>query len=144
MTTEKVKNEVEHSSIGEGVKNTANNAISQIKDKTGDFLSEQKNQFSISLKNIAHSLRVTSKNLEKTDEQAELEKLTAKFGNNFASQIERFSHYVERTNLKDFSNDVEKFARRKPVLFFAGAFALGFIGARILKTSHPLQNFNNK
>ena len=70
MTTEKVKNEVEHSSIGEGVKNTANNAISQIKDKTGDILSEQKNQFSVSLKNIAHSLRETSKNLEKTDEKA--------------------------------------------------------------------------
>ncbi|MBX7174540.1 MAG: hypothetical protein K1X72_26435 [Pyrinomonadaceae bacterium] len=144
MTTEKVKNDVEHSSIGEGVKKKATNAISQIKDKTGDFLGEQKNQFSVSLKNIANSLRETSKNLEKTDEKADLEKLTAKFGNNFASQIERFSHYVERTNLKDFSSDVEKFARRKPALFIAGAFALGFIGARILKSTHPLQNFENK
>jgi len=52
-----------------------------------------------------------------------------------ANQVDRFSSYVRSTSVRDMVNNVERFARRQPTLFVGGAFMLGLIGARFLKSS---------
>jgi hypothetical protein len=54
-----------------------------------------------------------------------------------ASQIEGLSGYVQRKSLTDVVGDVEQFARREPVLFTSGAFLLGLLGGRLLRSSQP-------
>ena len=52
-----------------------------------------------------------------------------------AKQMERAAQYVERADLGEMVENLEDFARRQPALFVGGAFALGFLGARFLKSS---------
>ena len=126
------------------IKTLAGDALTQIKDKTNDVLSEQRSNLTSGIKDVAGSIRKVAENLEDNDQSSNVGKLTVQYGTNFAQSLEKFSSYVEKTNLKDLARDVETFARRQPTLFVAGAFALGLIAARFLKTAHPLENFNVK
>lgn len=124
------------------IKSMASDALTQIKDKTNDVLSEQRSNLTSGIKDVAGSIRKVAENLEDANQSSNVGKLTVQYGTNFAHSLEKFSNYIERSNLKDLARDVETFARRQPTLFVAGAFALGLITARFLKTAHPLENFN--
>lgn len=124
------------------IKTMASDALTQIKDKTNDVLSEQRSNLTSGIKDVAGSIRKVAENLEDANQSSNVGKMTVQYGTNFAQGLEKFSNYVENTNLKDLARDVETFARRQPTLFVAGAFALGLIAARFLKTAHPLENFN--
>jgi hypothetical protein len=56
-----------------------------------------------------------------------------------ATQVEGVSSYLKKTTLRQVVGDVERFARREPVLFMGGAFVVGLLGARFLKSSPPEQ-----
>jgi len=43
--------------------------------------------------------------------------------------------YLRESDLDSLLSDVERFARRQPAVFLGGCFALGFILARVVKTS---------
>jgi hypothetical protein len=53
-----------------------------------------------------------------------------------ASQAEGLSEYLRDKSLSDVVGDVERFARREPVFFVGGAFLIGLLGGRFLKSSH--------
>ncbi len=127
---------------GESVKKMANEALSQIKEKTADVLDEQKSGLTGGIKDVAGSIRQVAENLSGADEPTSVGKMTAQYGTDFARRLDKFSSYLENANLKDFAREVEGLARRQPALFIAGAFAVGLLAARFLKTSHPLENFS--
>jgi hypothetical protein len=52
-----------------------------------------------------------------------------------ATQIEGLSGYLQKKSLTDVVGDVERYARREPVLFTSGAFLLGLLGGRLLRSS---------
>ena len=52
-----------------------------------------------------------------------------------ASKIEGLSGYLQDKSLTDVVGDVERYARREPVLFTSGAFLLGLLGGRFLRSS---------
>jgi hypothetical protein len=54
-----------------------------------------------------------------------------------ASQIEGLSGYLKKKSLTDVVGDVERYARREPVLFTGGALLLGLLGGRFLRSSQP-------
>lgn len=54
-----------------------------------------------------------------------------------ASQIEGLSGYLQKKSLTDVVGDVERYARREPVLFTSGALLLGLLGGRFLLSSRP-------
>lgn len=54
-----------------------------------------------------------------------------------ATQIEGLSGYLQKKSLTDVVGDVERYARREPVLFTSGALLLGLLGGRLLRTSQP-------
>jgi len=52
-----------------------------------------------------------------------------------AEPVERISNYLERHETRELASDLEDFARRNEGLFLGGAFAVGLLGARFLKSS---------
>jgi hypothetical protein len=59
------------------------------------------------------------------------------FADTAARQIDQITRYMRDKSVDQFLEDVEQFARRNPGLFLAGAFGLGFLAARFLKSSRP-------
>ncbi|MBV9950087.1 MAG: hypothetical protein JOZ69_24820, partial [Myxococcales bacterium] len=59
-----------------------------------------------------------------------------------AEGVERASAYLRERQLRDVMRDVEGYARREPALFFGGAFALGLLASRFLKSSSPSARSN--
>ena len=55
--------------------------------------------------------------------------------NSAADRVEGVSRYLEQRDVGALTNDVRRFAREHTPLFIGGAFALGFAGARFLKSS---------
>lgn len=52
-----------------------------------------------------------------------------------ADKVERVADMLRHSSLDDIVGEVESFARRQPELFIGGAFALGFLAARFVKSS---------
>lgn len=52
-----------------------------------------------------------------------------------ADRVENISSYLESRDVDALTNEVRRFAREHTPLFLGGAFALGFAGARFLKSS---------
>ena len=59
-------------------------------------------------------------------------------------RIDQAAEYLRTSNLSDLINDAEHLVERQPALFLAGAFALGVLGARFLKSTsqHDATNGN--
>jgi hypothetical protein len=52
-----------------------------------------------------------------------------------ADRVDHIATYLQDRELNEIVGEVEDFARRQPVAFLGGAFALGVLGARFLKSS---------
>ena len=85
-----------------------------------------------------------SSTLRETDEQTGVTDTAAKYSDSLAKQIEQISNYFERNDVRAMVSDVEDFARKNPVVFIGGAFALGFLAARFLKSSNSGQSSSRR
>ncbi|MEP7066944.1 MAG: hypothetical protein ABI889_12985 [Gemmatimonadota bacterium] len=86
------------------------------------------------LGSVAQSLKSSGQQLR--DQQQEG---ISKYADQAANKIEELSHYLENASLQDVTQRVETFARREPAWFIGSAVALGFLGARFLKSSQRNQ-----
>lgn len=50
-------------------------------------------------------------------------------------RVQRAADWLEHADVEELTQRTEEFARRQPVVFIGGAFALGLIAARVLKGS---------
>ena len=82
-----------------------------------------------SLSSVAQTLRSTTQNFA-TDQDG-----IGRYINEAADRVDNLAHYLHDRELTDIVDQVEHFARRQPVAFLGGAFALGVLGARFLKSS---------
>ncbi len=55
-------------------------------------------------------------------------------------QVRRAADYLEQTDVRELTRNVETFARRQPAAFLGGAFIMGVIAARFLKSSQRSQD----
>ena len=115
-------------------------AIDQVKDKASSVLGEQKTNLASGVASVADSIRQVGENLGKSNENNQIASLAGKYGDSLAGQVEKFSSYIEDKEFKELIRDVEQFARRNPALFVGGAFALGIVAARFLKSSSRNQS----
>ena len=146
-------NESSESSVTDTVKSTARGIIDQAKDTAGQAygvatekaatkIEEQKATLATGLTSVADSLKQVGGSLREADDQSGITELTAKYGESLANQIEQISGYFERKDVREMVRDVESFARRNPALFIGGAFTLGLLAARFLKSSGAQQSGN--
>jgi hypothetical protein len=125
-----------------GFVDAAKDRIQQLASQARDTASEQaesrfstgKTRATQTLGSIAQTLKSSSQQL-RDQEQAGI----GRYADQAAGKIENISHYLENASLNDVAERVENFARREPALFIGGAVALGFLGARFLKSSQRNQ-----
>ena len=113
----------------------ANQFMDQAKGQINSQLDTQKSRAAQSLTSVAQALRTTSQQL-RGGEQEPIAHVTEQA----AGVMDNVSTYLRDARVEDMVADVEGFARRQPALFFGGAFALGFLAARFLKSSGNSHN----
>jgi ElaB/YqjD/DUF883 family membrane-anchored ribosome-binding protein len=106
--------------------------MDQASDQAKSRIADQKEEASSQLHGLAEALRHTGDQLREQDQRA-----FASYSNQAADQIDQVSDYLERRSLNDLLHDAEDFARRQPELFIGGAFTLGLLAARFMKSSAP-------
>lgn len=129
-------------SLYDTAKETAGQAYEVAAEKATTKLEEQKTNLSGGLASVADSVRHVSENLRGPDVQDSISKFTAEYSDVAARKIEDVANYLERKNVSEMYRDLEGFARRNPAVFVGGAFALGLIAARFLKSGTSTQPIN--
>ena len=116
------------------VKQQAGEKVEQLTDQAKQSvtaqLSTQKQKASETLGSVAQALRQTSHQMRSGDQAA-----IGDYATKAADQVERLSGFLRDRDVNDILHETEQFARRQPALFLGGAFVLGLIGARFLKSS---------
>lgn len=109
----------------------ATESVGQIAGRAADVglqrADQGKDEAAHTITRLASSMRQVSTDLE-GDQPA-----IAGVARTAAEQVERLATYMERTDTRQIVNTVEDAARRQPLLFLGGAFALGVVAARLLK-----------
>ena len=105
--------------------------------KATSVLDEQKTNLAQGLTSVADNIRQLAESSKASEQPNPLTDITAKYSDSIASQVEKLSSYLEGKDLREMANDVERFARRNPAVFLGGAFTLGLLAARFLKSGNP-------
>lgn len=79
------------------------------------------------IEQVAQSIRRVSTDMEGEQPSIASVAMTA------ADQVERVSEYLRETDVRQILRTVEDTARRQPLLFIGGAFALGVAVSRLIK-----------
>ena len=90
---------------------------------------EEKDRVAGGMRTVADALRRGG------EELPEDQRAYGRFVDSVASRVDGASHYLESRSVDDLADDVNRFAREHTPAFLSGAFALGFMGARFLKSS---------
>jgi hypothetical protein len=135
------------SSHGEAMARDAQDTLDQVKgvaqETVGTVMQQAQGQVSMRLTDgldqasgligeVADAVESVGRQLRQNDQA-----MLAEYASRAAHQIDRFSAYLEENDVEDLVYDAERFARRQPAVFLGGAFALGFLAVRFLKSSAP-------
>jgi len=104
--------------------------VDKIKNTATAQLTNQKNRATDGLGSIASAVRQSTQQLR--DQQHDV---IAGYVDQAADQIEQLSQRLRSRDITDLFGDLQNLSRRQPALFVGGAFALGFVAARFLKSS---------
>lgn len=126
-------------SLLDQAKDTAGEAYNSVAATASTKLEEQKSSFSGGLSSVADSVRKVGSNLNESETESGIGKYTAEYSDMAAQKIEQVADYFDRKDAKAMYRDIESFARSNPAIFVGGAFALGLLAARFLKSSQPKQ-----
>jgi hypothetical protein len=131
----------EDRSTTEGVKERAQEVVSQVQDtaetakeRTGDrlthFVDERSTQGGEQALSMAESIRQSVQSMREQGQDA-----PARMAEQAADRVQALGLYLRDNDGNRILADVEDFARRQPLIVAAGAFVVGFAGARFLKAS---------
>jgi ElaB/YqjD/DUF883 family membrane-anchored ribosome-binding protein len=117
-----------------GVMETAQELAGQVQQKATQRvesgLSRGKGQAAETLNTVAQALITSGQQLRERKQDN-----VSRYVDQVADRVQRVSNYLQNTDVSEIIDSTEEFARRRPALFLGGAFALGLIGARFLKSS---------
>jgi hypothetical protein len=117
----------------------SNNVKRELKDKARDVANQAqaaaeggKGRVVEAATGVARTLNRVSDEL-RSDDHAEV----ARYTGAVATKIEQLAEALKSRDLPAIAQDVRRLAQRQPALFLGGAFTLGLLGARFLKSSTP-------
>lgn len=108
----------------------ADEAQQQASEKARSGVAQGKARAAEALSGIASSLLLSSQQLRDQNQEG-----VGRYVERAADQLDRVARYLQTAEPGELVDRVENFARRQPALFIGGAFALGLLGARFLKSS---------
>jgi hypothetical protein len=103
--------------------------VEAVRDRTRDGINQGKQQVADRIRRLGSALRSASDSLREDD------RIVARYADYASETIEKAAGYVSSADVARTVQDVERFARRQPALFFGGAFLLGLAAGRFLKSS---------
>jgi hypothetical protein len=125
-------------SVVEQTKEKAQELAGQVQQKATQRvesgLTRGKVQAAETLNTVAQSLIISGQQLRERKQEG-----IGRFVDQTADRVQRVSNYLQNTDVSEMVDRTEGFARRRPALFLGGAFALGLLGARFLKSSRRQQ-----
>jgi len=127
-TTEQVKEKAQQV-VGQ-VQETAASAKEQVGDRFTRMVQERSNQTGHQAVTMAEAIRRNATSMREQGQDG-----PARLAEQAADRVQAVGMYLRDNDGDRILSDVEDFARRQPVVVAAGAFALGFLGARFLKAS---------
>jgi ElaB/YqjD/DUF883 family membrane-anchored ribosome-binding protein len=116
--------------LGEQVREHTSQIAGQAQEKMKTTLEEQKGKRLGELSGLADAVRQTGRNLRNQQKAG-----IAQYAERAADQIDQVVQYAESRDVGELLNDAERFARRHPEAFLGGAFILGLVAGRFLKSS---------
>jgi hypothetical protein len=112
------------------VANVANQAKGQATEKVQSSVSQGKERTARALGAVAESLRSAGNDLRGRDEG-----MIGQFIDRAADRASRIADHLNNRDPNALLDDLENYARREPAVFLGGAFVVGLIAARFLKSS---------
>lgn len=116
-------------------KSTAGDAYESVAEKATHTLEEKKAGLTGGLMSVADSIRQVGNNLNQAPDKTPVADYSARYAQTAAQKLEDVARYFDTKDLRSVGRDVEMYARRNPAVFIGGAFALGLLAARFLKSS---------
>jgi len=98
-------------------------------------LSRQKERAANTLANVGSAIRQAGKDPRQLG-QTPIAPLTAQA----AEQVEKAAVYLRRRDIRALGAEIERFARTRSSMFVACALAVGWLGARFLKSRMPVDS----
>jgi hypothetical protein len=111
-------------------KDTAGQVAEQAKQQATSQLESQKERTVDTLMTVAQALHQTGQHLHEQEQTA-----VGGYVEQAAERVETLTNYLRTRDVPSLLAETQDLARRNPGLFLGGAVALGFIGARFLKSS---------
>lgn len=121
---------------GHSTEQVAGQAAGQVQEQASSRLNKGKANVVEGLGSVVEQIRQMGENLRQTD-QGGVVQYAAQYGDAAADRIEKLSGYLSDHEVGEIIGEVEDFARRNSTYFVGGAFLLGLLGARFLKSSSP-------
>lgn len=117
----------------------AKDALGQVKENATTAIDDRKANLAQGLTSVADTLRQVGDSVKSPEGETpnKVAELTTQYTESLSQQVEKISGYLERQDLSGLVSDLESFARRNPAIFLGGAFALGILAARFLKSPTP-------
>ncbi len=125
-------------SLLDQAKSAASDTYDSVSETAASAIDEKKAGFASGLTSVADSVRKAGDTLNKGQDKNVVTEYSARYAGTAADKMEQAANYFERTDLRGFARDIETYARANPVVFLGGAFTLGILAARFLKSSPPL------
>ena len=137
-------------SATEALRSTAEQVSEQVKEKAGELkqqaahevrerarslADEQKHAAVGRVEGIAHALRTASDELRDQGQP-----MVAEYSRYAAEGLESMAQSLDRREVGEFVENIEQFARERPVAFIGGAMVAGFALARFMKSSSARHN----
>ncbi len=132
---------IQSGEVKEQVKQQGQQLTQQARQQAGELASWGGEQIKSQLANQKHeaSQRLTPVQVALREAAQQLRKQgqapVAQYADKTSDQVERFSGYLRETEVDEVVDQARGFARSRPAVFLSGAVALGFLGARFLKSS---------
>ena len=117
-------------------KEQAKRTVAQVSDQAKSNVDVRMGEVGQELGTVAQAVRQTSQELGAQDQPA-----IAQYGTRIADQIEQVSNYLTERGVEEVLSDTENLARRQPALFLGGAFMLGLLVGRFLRSSNRQPSF---
>jgi hypothetical protein len=137
QTTDQAKQSA--SEVTDQAKQAAAQVTDQAKQAAQSQLAVRKDQTAHGLNTVSAAVQDMGNKLRQNDQTSSY----AQFADQAAHQIQRFSSYLRNHDVRDIVDDAEDWMRRDPMIALGGAFVLGLLGARFLKSSGVKKNTTN-
>lgn len=112
------------------LKEQATEQAQGLAEQAQEAAESQKGRLADGARQVAEALHHASDGLRKDDQQT-----VGNYADALAQQVEKVAQFLQSRDLPTMAREVSGFARRQPALFLGGAFTLGIVAARFLKSS---------